>query len=299
MGPEIVIDNKRVLVTRYVVRTVKLRSEYYECIDDPRDFVDKLKDAGVKGDLFTFLQEIGDTDPKHSFRLEWDSLAVLPVSTYENWWKKQINDKTRNMVRKAHKAGVELQTMEFNDDLIRRIKDVYDESPLRQGKRFTHYGKDLDTLRREHSSFLERSDFIGAFYGDELIGFIKLVHGRNASSLLQIVSKLAHRDKAPTNALIAKAVEICAQRNTRYLHYGVWSKRGLGDFKHHHGFERMSIPRYFIPMTVTGKVILRLNCHHKPTYYLPDNWKEKWVALRGRWSLWRYRGYGYCKSNGR
>ena len=242
----LVID-KDVVVSGTLPRTARLRDEYYEWLDDPHGFLSEVKAGGVEADLFTFLPRMAHTNRPYDFYHEIDSIAVIPLTTYENWWKKQINDKTRNMIRRAQKNGVEIKIIGFNDDLIIGIKGLYDESPLRQGKPFKHYGKDLETLRKDHISFLDRSEFIGAFYDGELIGFIKLVHDDGVSHLMQIIAKVEHRSKAPTNALIAKAVEICTERGIPYLRYGIWSRRGLGDFKKHHAFEKFDLRRYFVP----------------------------------------------------
>jgi len=284
----LLVENKEVVVSGKFPRIARLQDEYYDWVEDPRDIVAKVKSGGVKADMFTFLQKVTDRTTRYDYHHEQDSIAVLPITTYEHWWTKQINVKTRNMVRKAEKCGVSVRVVEFNDDLIKEIKEVYDESPLRQGKPFKHYGKDLATLKSSHISFLDRSQFIGAFYGNELIGFIKLVHDEGISHLMQIISKISHRNKAPTNALIAKAVEICAQRGMPYLHYGIWSKRGLGDFKKHHAFEKLDLMRYFIPLNVKGKMILALKLHHKFSERLPQKWVDIILGLRSRWNAIKY-----------
>ena len=277
------VDNREVVVTGEFLKIAKLKSEFFEYVGDPSSFVARMKDEKLRADLFTFLQETPDRNPRFDFHLEWESISVLPITTYENWWKKQIKDKTRNVIRKAQKNGVELRVVEFNDDLVRGIQDIYNESPLRQGKPFMHYGKEFETLKRAHISYLEKSDFIGAFYGGELIGFIKLVHGKGISNIMQILSKMAHRNKSPTNALVAKAVEICAQRGVPYLHYGVWSRGGLGDFKKNHAFERFEVPRYFVPLTSRGKLSLMLKLHHRLRDHLPERWLDYLVGLRTKW----------------
>lgn len=282
------VDGKEIAVTGRLPRIAGLKAEYYEWVDDPQVFVHDLKTAGVGADVFTFVQRLHERAPRYDFRLEWDRIAVLPISTFDNWWTKQINDKTRNMVRRAQKSGVEVRLVEFGDDLIKGIKGIYDESPLRQGKPFTHYGKDLETLKEVHASFLDRCQFIAAYHQDEMIGFIKLVHDEGVSHMVHIISKIEHRDKAPTNALVSKAVEICAENGIPYLHYADWSRRGLGDFKKHHAFEQMSVPRYFIPLNLIGKVVLNLNIHHKPSELLPEKWVDVLTGLRTRWYAVKY-----------
>ena len=75
------------------------------------------------------------------------------------------------------------------------------------------------------ATFLNRAVFIGAFLEDNLIGFIKLVANEDGSQagLMHIISMIQHRDKAPTNALMAQAVRSCAERGIAYLWYANFS----------------------------------------------------------------------------
>lgn len=281
------IENKEMVVSGTFARIARLRAEYYEWIDDPAWFVSRIKATAIKADLFTFVDRITRRSPRTDYLLEWDSIAVLSITRYEHWWKNQINDKTRNMIRKAKKSGVVVRPVEFNDDLIKGIKEIYDESPLRQGRPFKHYRKDFETLKREHATFLDRSQFIAAFFGDELIGFVKLVYDEGMAHLMQIISKISARNKAPTNALIAKAVKICADKKISYLHYGIWSKRGLGDFKRHHSFERLDLCRYFIPLNWKGRLILAMMLHRPVKERLPESLLGVLVSLRSKWNARR------------
>ncbi len=279
---------KEVLITGRIVKTARLRAEYYEIIDDLEAFFRELKTAGVQADLFTFLQGAADPVPHFNYHLERDSISVLPITTFDHWWKQQIKDKVRNMARRAKKKGVEVRVVPFDDNLVRGIMEIYNESPVRQGRRFWHYGKDFETTKRDHITFLDRSEFIGAFLGGELIGFIKLVHGRNVSNCMQIIAKIAHRDKAAIDALLTKAVEICAQKNVPNLHYGIWSRGGLGEYKVHRGFQRVDVPRYYVPLTLKGRLLLKLRLHRPLSAYLPEKLVEAMVTWRGRWYSQRY-----------
>src|SRR5439155_6343426 len=113
---------------------------------------------------------------------------------------------------RAEKKGVSVLEAPFDDALVQGISAIYNECPVRQGRPFRHYGKDIETVRKEEATFLDRSIFIGAFLGDRLIGFVKLVtdESRTQAGLMNIVSMVQHRDKAPTNALITQAIRSCA-----------------------------------------------------------------------------------------
>lgn len=290
MKSSIPANEHPISISGRICRIARLRDEYYDSLQEPAAFLETLgSDKEFKADLFTFIQGVSDRAPRHPYHLEWDSAAVLSLSTYENWWKKQVNDKTRNMVRKAQKCGIEIRETEFSDELVHGICRIYNESPLRQGRRFRHFGKPFPVIKEEHGTFLDRSVFIGAYYKSELVGFVKLVHGEGFSNLMQIIAMVSHRDKAPTNGLIASAVERCTTLQIPFLHYGTWSRRNMGDFKKHHAFERVEIPRYFVPFTATGKLALKLGIHRSWIDKVPVAWLDKAAVYRGKWNTLRYR----------
>jgi len=283
------IDNLEVVTTGRLFATARLHNEWYDFVRDPGAFVKQLREVGCGADVFTFLQEIPHREPMFPYYRDVESISVMPITTYDEWWKKQIPDKTRNMIRKAGKKGLEIRVTVFDDKFLAGLKEIYDEAPVRQGMRFWHYKKDLETLRKIHVTFLDRSQFIGAYLQDELVGFIKLVYNQGSASFMQIISKISHRDKAPNNAMIAKAVEICAEKRVPYILYGVWSSRGLGEFKVNHGFERFDMPRYFVPLSSQGSLMTRLKLYRKPTDYLPEQWVNTIATWRGRYYSYRYK----------
>src|SRR3984957_12086612 len=204
-----------------VVRIARPLGDRYRFLDDPAPIIDGLRKCGERVDLFSFAQRLPESAPKFSYLVEWGNLAVLPVSTFEHWWTKQIGFKARNKAKQAEKNGVVLREVPFDDSLVTGIHEIYNESPIRQMRRYPHYGKNLETVYREEATFLDSSVFIGAYLDESLIGFIKLVHDetKTQAGLMNIVSMIKHRDKAPTNALVAHAVRACANRNIPYLVY--------------------------------------------------------------------------------
>jgi len=220
---------------------------------------------------------------------EWRDVAAIPVTNYKHWLEKQISPKARNKVRKTQKFGVVIDQTELSDELVRGIMEIFNQSLVRRGKRFWHYGKDFETLKQAHATFLERSVFVAARFQGELIGFIKLIlHGESAS-IMQIMSLVSQRDKSPSNALLAKAVELCAERGIRWLQYGIWSRRSLGEFKKHHAFERIELPRYFAPLNLRGQIALGFGLHRDVRELIPGNCLDWLANLRGRWYSFKYR----------
>jgi hypothetical protein len=285
---ELTLQGKGICVEGSWLRTARLADEWHEDVDAPASLLTELK-ARVKADLFTFWQRLPDTEPKHPYFREVDPIAVLPVTTYEHWLKHQINNKTRNLITKATKKGVVLKRASFDDEFVRGMVAIFNEAPVRQGMPFWHYGKDVETVKREFSRYLFREEIVGAYLEGELIGFIFISNAGRFAMLGQILSKMEHRDKAPNNALIAKAVEVCADRQIPYLTYAVWPRGPLKDFKRHNGFDRVDLPRYYVPLSRKGELALKLGLHRNPADHLPDPAFFFLRDLRARFYLWRYR----------
>lgn len=279
-----------------MIRIARLSAEGYEFVDDPPSFISGMKNNNIKADIFTFTQKLPDTKPMYSYYMEWDNVAALHITSFEHWWTKQLNDKTRNMIRRAEKKGVVVKIVDFDDEFARGITNIYNEEPMRQGKPFWHYGEGFETVRKENATFLERSYFIGAYFESELIGFIKLVYEKNFASMMQIISMIKYRDKAPTNALVAKAVEICAIHQIPYLVYAKFSAHGmkkrdsLSDFKYHNRFEKIDIPRYYVPLTMKGSIAVKLKLHRKIAQLLPENLLVIMKDIRRKWYERRIQG---------
>lgn len=284
------VCGKSIRVEGRLIRVARLDGEKYTYPDDPEVMLDGLRKCGMRIDLFTFLQKLPETSPKYAYRMEWDNLAVLPVSSFETWWTKQVDNKTRNMVRKAEKKGIETREIGFGDTVVRAIWEINNECPIRQGKRFPHYGMSLERALEYAGTFLDRSIFIAAFLRESMVGFIKLVtdETRTHACVVHILSMARHKDKAPTNALIAQAVRSCAERGISYLVYenfGYGKKLGdsLSHFKEINGFQRLDLPRYYVPLTRIGWTAFRLGLHHKLVNYLPESIGAKLRELRKAW----------------
>jgi Acetyltransferase (GNAT) domain len=282
------INGKKILIEGKIPRIARLEQEWYEDIEDPETLVDELARTRPSPDILTFWQRLPDTEPKFSYSTEPDSIAALPIKSYSFWWDKQIDCKTRNMVRKSRKKGVTVRMASFNDDFVWGMTSIFNETPIRQGRPFLHYGKDFETVKREFSRFLFREEIFGAYLGKELVGFIFLADAGRYTFLGQIISKIAHRDLAPNNALLAKAVERCAERGVPYLAYALWLDDSLGDFKRSNGFQKFDLPRYFVPLTRKGKLALELGLHRGWKEAVPKQLRRPLKKLRRRWYDFRW-----------
>ena len=284
-GKTIVVKGKRLKIAS-VHDEAWLETE----LEDPELCVKLLKEqksAELKADIFTFTQKLPSTEPKYSYPLEWESVAAIPLTTFKAWWE-GLPQESRKNVRRAEKRGVTIQVRSLDDDVIRGIMEVNDDSQVRQGRRFTHFGKTFDQVKRDHSGFLDRSDFICAYLGDEFIGFLKIVYRGNIASMLQLLAKSSHYDQRPTNAMIAKAVEICEAKKMSYVTYGqfAYGKKkdsSVVEFKTRNGFQEKLVPKFYIPLTKWGALCLKLKFHRGLLGILPHNVIAFGVNARAKW----------------
>lgn len=283
-------------VSGRVIRTARLEREKHEIFADPEPLLDGLRRSGVRIDLFTFVQSLPETQPRYGYPMEWDNLAVLPVSTYEEWLRHQIRFAPRGRLRQAEKKGVSVRELPFDGSLVKGIREIYNECPIVQGKRSRHYGADLKTVHQKEATFLDRSIFAGAFLGDQLIGFIKLVVDESGTQarLIEFMSMVRHRERCPSNALLAQAVRSCAERGIRLLiyekfAYGKKAADGLAQFKEVNGFRRVDIPRYYVPFTHIGSLALRAGLHRGLADNLPVSLATKIREARTAWYHWKFR----------
>jgi hypothetical protein len=289
--PSIVVCNSVVLIRGSILKTAEIFDEYWaeaRHLPDPVAVLRKCKDARPRPDLFTFTQRVPDTTPRYAYFMQWHNIAALPLCSYDHWLSKQVTPATRRNVRGSHNRGVVVKICEFDDAYVGGIKSIYDESPIRQGRHFWHYGKDVETVRAENGTYADRAMFLAAYVEDEMIGYLKLVWDERTAAIMQVMSKTRYYDKRPNNALIAEAVKQCCLRKVEYLLYesfvyGNKTQSSLTDFKRSNGFVRMDLPRYFVPLTAKGAIALRLGLHQHPKERLPSWIRNRWPEIRTTW----------------
>ncbi len=245
-------------------------AEYEKDVAPTEDFLEKLTDSGV--DVYTFLDRkwcCPIPNPPANWIAEDDNVGLLEIKTYDEWLQK-VGKKTRNMIRKAEKEGVKIVAVEPSEELAKGIWNIYQETPIRQERAFTHYGESLDTVRGNMFA-AKNNTFIGAYLGDELVGFMQILYGDNIAVVSNILSLQKHWDKALNNALLAKAVEVCAERKQRWLMYGrIGNHPSLDRFKDNNGFVKFPITRYYVALTGKGKLAIRLGLHKELKDALPE-----------------------------
>jgi len=233
---------------------------------DPETLLVGLRDCGLDADLLVFGRGYYRSDLNLSVPFELDNVAVAPTESFNDWWKR-LPQESRKNARVSAKRGVVVRAVDWDERLVTGIKRIYDETPVRQGRRFWHFQKDLARARAENATYLSRSQFVGAYLGDELVGFIKYVRVDDAAVLIQILGMSEHRHRKVTNALLTATVELCEQQGLKSLIYGKFDygsgeQTSLAEFKHRNGFTKMVFPRYLVPVSARGRIALAAGLHH-------------------------------------
>jgi len=248
--------------------------EHLQNILPTDELVKELKSGGI--DIFTFLERkwcCPIANPSKTWVKAEDNVAILHLTSYDEWLK-NIGKKTRNMIRKSEKGGVRTDVAKVDDKLAEGVWKIFNESPVRQGRAFPHYGVSLETVKKNLMP-LTSSTYIGAFFENELIGFIQMLHGDRLTMISQLLSLQKYRDKALNNALMAKAVEVCAKDSIEWVMYGrIGNHPSLDIFKESNGFTKLSLTRYFLPLSAKGRLAIRLRIHRELKDTLPPSIKK-------------------------
>jgi len=289
--PSVVVGGRTIVGSGKWLSMASVRDEDWlegEVVTDPEACIRKIRQEKLKADIFTFAQKLPNTKPNYDYPMEWDNVAAIPTTDFSYWWEQRLSQVFRKNVRRAAKRGVVIREVEFSDQLLYGIIELNNETPVRQGRPFWHYRKSFEVVKKDYATLLDRSEFIGAYHDNKLIGFIKMVYMGEIAGILQNLCMNAHYDKRPANALIHRAVEICCTKGIKYLIYGKYTYGGnsnspLTEFKRRNGFEQVLLPRYYIPLTAKGRIAVRLRLHLGYKRLLPRSFIDLAIRLRSRW----------------
>jgi hypothetical protein len=284
------IGDRDVICLGRWLRIATIRDEEWlegEAAPEPLQFLNALKASGLPADIFAFSDPIDGARILSGFPFEMDNAAVIRTDNYDKWWD-ELPQEARKNTRRAAKRGVEIRRVALDDAFIAGVKAIYDETPVRQGRLFWHYGKDVKTVRRENESYLDRCEFLGAYYQNELIGFIKYVFVGHDARIMQILCLNAHQDKRPIIALIVKAAERCHALGLKHLIYGKYTydqkaDSSITEFKKRLGFEQLEFRRYYAPLTIRGRLALSIGAHRGWKGVLPPVVVRYLLQARSWW----------------
>lgn len=248
-----------------------------------RDDLVKLSREGVDVYSFpvrTFLGERLSLPNYEEVHVWMDNVALLRLDGFDAWWSR-VGKKTRNMVRKSERQGVVVSVVrEYSDEVAEGLWRIYNETPIRQGRWFRGYGTPKESFKQWRPPNPREAEVLGAFWRGQLIGFLTLAYGDRVAMISQILSMVAHFDKAVNNALVAAAVRRCCERGMGFLIYArMGNHPSLDKFKESNGFSRYPLPRLFVPLTRRGKVFIKLRLHVEPQDLAPRTLKGLLIPM--------------------
>ena len=292
--PALMCGDCSIIVTGKSIKIARVHDEAWleTELADPAHCVEMLRATRRDCDLLTFTQLPPGRAPEYDYYTEPDSIAAVKLNSFKEWWE-GLPQETRKNVRRAEKRGVRVRVEPFDDELVKKLVEINNSSPVRQGRPYHHYGKSFEQTKKDHISFVERSDFICAYCEDEVIGYLKVVYRGKVASVLNLCTKDNHQDKRPANALLKVAVERCAEKGITCFTYGMFNYGNKRDtpitvFKMRHGFEEVLVPRYFVPLSLRGKLLLKLGLHRGMLGILPNRMIQIGLEARTKsYSLYR------------
>lgn len=293
--PAIEICGVVLVVTGKLLKIAQIHDEVWldsRNLPDPMEILKSLGNMRGRPDIFTFAQRLPDVAPHYPYHFEWENVAAATIESYRSWFEKDVDRSVKKHIRKAQREGIVTEISPFDDKLVEEICSIYNEVRIRQGRHFWHYGKSFEQVKQENGTYLDRSVFIGAYFGTELVGFLKFVIDGEVATLMQILSKIDYFPKRPMNALLSKAIEVCESRHVKYLIYGehTYGKKDestLIDFKEKNGFRKIEFPRYYVPLTAKGHLAVKLGLHKGWANLIPGSVTKNLVNLRSKYYAWR------------
>jgi hypothetical protein len=284
--------SRQVVVRKRFIRSAVVFDEEWlqgEPVEDPAGAIAAVKAAPGVVVIFNFARAMPETSVLHPYHVEWENVAVASTANFKAWWE-GLPQESRKNVRRSERRGVTVREVSFSDELMEGLRVIYNETPIRQGRKFPHYGKSFQQVKEANSSYLDRSTLIGAFHQEQLIGFVKFVIVNRVARIMQIIAMDAHTDKRPTNALLAKAMEIACTKPVSHLVYGryIYGKKAnspVTEFKRRNGFDQLLYPRYFVPLTWKGRAAIPMQLHRELSDILPEGVTNLFLKVRA--SLYR------------
>src|SRR5438552_3382758 len=158
--PALDINGKTVIVTGRWLKTAAVHDDEWSEgeLEDPEGFIRTLKERelpNLRADLFTFAQKLPATGAKYRYPMEWDNIAAIRLTSFTDWWAR-VPQETRKNTRRSTRRGVAVTIRELDDDLIAGIVAINNESAVRQGARFPHYGKSHYAVNTDYLSLFDR-----------------------------------------------------------------------------------------------------------------------------------------------
>lgn len=280
--------NILVMKGRFLMQA-RLIWEYAYDFTPQNAFLQDLKTYGVDLVSFverTFLRKIDRQDIPQTVHggclTETETVGLLSMTSYEDWLR-SIGKKARQDVCRSERRGIDVTNVRVDDRFLRDALAIYNETPVRQGRRYTGYGETLQRLKEKFRDS-KSARILGAYHGAQLIGLLWMMPGDHVAQIGSFVHLISERDKLPAKALIAAAVRDCCEKGIRFLVYptAFGLQPGIDSFRLRMKFVPFAVPRHYLPLTRRGYTALKLHVHKPIQHVLPK------VLARAIGSIYSY-----------
>jgi hypothetical protein len=191
--------------------------------------------------------------------IRWISPRILRVDRdIDDIWRKNLDKKARNAVRRAEKSGVRIEIIDPED----YIEEIYECNKSKKGVPPCYVDKDCITneIKNNKNNFGDCFQGIGAFLREKLIGYAYLISvNRELTLLSRLFINYNFRHVSISELLLWSGIEITAKNKMKFLQYGSWSRYhpGLDMLLEHFGFSKsFKTLNIYIPLTRRGKIFL-------------------------------------------
>ncbi|MCW4010403.1 MAG: GNAT family N-acetyltransferase [Candidatus Bathyarchaeota archaeon] len=223
-----------------------------------RELIEKLKSRRV--DLFGYIERSflhHSTNKKQGMFSCVETIGLLKIESFDSWFK-ALPQRERSTIRKTQRKGLKTCVVDVDEDFVKGAFQIYNETPMRQGRKYSGYGLSLDDVRGKFLK-MDNSEVMGAYLDGRLIGLMLVEFGDRVAAMSSFLSLISQRKMSPNNALIAQAVKRCSEKGYRFFTYGnMGYNPSLDFFKKNNGFKRYPVTRYYAPLTAKGQLAVKL-----------------------------------------
>src|SRR5215831_305026 len=96
--PCALIAGKTVVAKGKYIKVAVVHDEEFldsDAVDNPDQFIADLKGSGLGADILSFTQMGINPRPLLPYYMEFDNLAVVPITTSAEWWQNRLPQETR------------------------------------------------------------------------------------------------------------------------------------------------------------------------------------------------------------
>src|SRR5260370_41788159 len=92
--PAIRTGNKTIIAAGRFLRIAQVRDEDWlegDVVDDPEACAELIRQQRFRADIFTFVQKLPNPMPKYRYPMQWENVAAIPTTDYQNWWEHRVS----------------------------------------------------------------------------------------------------------------------------------------------------------------------------------------------------------------